>query len=125
MIEVPASWGEIFDKITILEIKSARMTEPAKLANVRHELALLMAKSAPVQARIVALKARLKVINEELWGIEDDIRDCERQQDFGPRFVALARSVYVTNDLRADIKREINVALSSGLMEEKSYQPYR
>lgn len=124
MIEVPVSWGEIFDKITILEIKSERMSEPAKLANVRRELALLMAKSDAVLESIVTLKAKLKAVNEELWGIEDDIRDCEREKDFGPRFVALARAVYVTNDRRADVKRDINIALSSGLVEEKSYKPY-
>ena len=124
MIEVPVSWGEIFDKITILEIKSERMSEPAKLANVRRELALLMAKSDAVLESIVTLKAKLKAVNEELWGIEDDIRDCEREKDFGPRFVALARAVYVTNDRRAEVKRDINIALSSGLVEEKSYKPY-
>lgn len=124
MIEVPVSWGEIFDKITILEIKSERMSEPDKLANVRRELALLMAKSDAVLESIVTLKAKLKAVNEELWGIEDDIRDCEREKDFGPRFVALARAVYVTNDRRADVKRDINIALSSGLVEEKSYKPY-
>lgn len=124
MIEVPVSWGEIFDKITILEIKSERMSDAAKLDNVRRELALLTEKSEPVLESIATLKAKLKAVNETLWVIEDDIRDCERQQDFGPRFVALARSVYVTNDRRADVKREINIALSSGLVEEKSYKPY-
>jgi hypothetical protein len=124
MIEVPVSWGELVDKITILEIKSERMDDPAKLANVTRELWLLNLKLGQAAGEILTLKLKLKEINGALWEIEDEIRDCERAKDFGPRFVELARAVYVTNDQRADVKREINLALSSELVEEKSYRPY-
>ncbi|MET3614298.1 putative nuclease with TOPRIM domain [Rhizobium aquaticum] len=124
MIEVPISWGELVDKITILEIKSERMDDPKKLANVTRELWLLNRKLSPVATQVLRLKLRLKEVNTALWDIEDEIRDCEREQNFGPRFIELARAVYVTNDQRADVKREINFALSSELVEEKSYRPY-
>ena len=124
MIEVPISWGELVDKITILEIKAERIDDPKKLANVTRELWLLNRKLSPVAQQVLRLKLRLKDVNTKLWDIEDEIRDCEREQDFGPRFVELARAVYVTNDQRADVKREINFALSSELVEEKSYRPY-
>lgn len=124
MIEVPISWGELVDKITILEIKAERIDDPKKLANVTRELWLLNRKLSPVAQQVLRLKLRLKDVNTKLWDIEDQIRDCEREQDFGPRFVELARAVYVTNDQRADVKREINFALSSELVEEKSYRPY-
>jgi hypothetical protein len=124
MIEVPISWGELVDKITILEIKAERMDDPKKLANVTRELWLLNRKLSPVATQVLRLKLRLKEVNTRLWDIEDEIRDCEREQNFGPRFIELARAVYVTNDQRADVKREINFALSSELVEEKSYRPY-
>ncbi len=124
MIEVPISWGELVDKITILEIKAERIDDPKKLANVTRELWLLNRKLSPVAAQVLRLKLRLKDVNTKLWDIEDEIRDCEREQNFGPRFIELARAVYVTNDQRADVKREINFALSSELVEEKSYRPY-
>ena len=124
MIEVPISWGELVDKITILEIKAERMDDPKKLANVTRELWLLNRKLSPVATQVLRLKLRLKEVNTRLWDIEDEIRDCERAKDFGARFVELARAVYVTNDQRADVKREINFALSSELVEEKSYRPY-
>lgn len=124
MIEVPISWGELVDKITILEIKAERIDDPKKLANVTRELWLLNRKLSPVATQVLRLKLRLKDVNTKLWDVEDQIRDCEREQDFGPRFVELARAVYVTNDQRADVKREINFALSSELVEEKSYRPY-
>ena len=124
MIEVPISWGELVDKITILEIKAERMEDPKKLANVTRELWLLNRKLSPVATQVLRLKLRLKEVNTRLWDIEDEIRDCEREQNFGPRFIELARAVYVTNDQRADVKREINFALSSELVEEKSYRPY-
>lgn len=124
MIEVPVSWGELVDKITILEIKSERMDDPVKRANVTRELWMLTLKLGEAAGEILALKLQLKAINEALWEIEDDIRDCERAKDFGPRFIELARSVYVTNDRRADVKRAINLALASELIEEKSYRPY-
>lgn len=124
MIEVPVSWGELVDKITILEIKAERMDDPAKVANVTRELWMLSNKLGSVGGDILVLKSKLRSVNEALWDIEDEIRDCERVQDFGSRFVELARAVYVTNDQRAELKREINLALSSGLIEEKSYRPY-
>jgi chaperonin cofactor prefoldin len=124
MIEAPISWGELVDKITILEIKTERINDPKKLTNVTRELWLLNQKLSEVATQVLQLKLRLKEINTRLWNIEDEIRDCERQKNFGPRFIELARAVYITNDLRADVKREINVALSSELVEEKSYRPY-
>ena len=124
MIEVPVSWGELVDKITILEIKAERIDDPKKLANVTRELWLLNRKLSPVATQVLRLKLRLKEVNATLWDIEDEIRDCERAKDFGPRFIELARAIYVTNDRRADVKREINFALSSELVEEKSYRPY-
>jgi hypothetical protein len=128
LIYVPVSYGELLDKIAILQIKSERMSDPAKLTNVRAELDALeqawMVHSAAGQD-IVALRAQLKAVNERLWVIEDDIRNCERAQDFGPEFVRLARAVYFENDERARIKRDLNLALGSQLVEEKSYQDYR
>jgi hypothetical protein len=127
MIEVPVSWGELVDKITILQIKSDRMADEHKLANVRRELQLLSEKLGEYAAlsEVRRLTGELYEVNAALWDIEDDIRDCENSGDFGERFVALARSVYITNDRRADLKREVNLALGSELMEEKSYQKYK
>jgi hypothetical protein len=128
LIEVPVSFGELIDKITILEIKAERIGDDAKLANVRNELELLLATwaNAPVSATdIAAARARLKAVNEALWDIEDRIRLKEKAQAFDADFIALARSVYVRNDERAAIKREINLKLGSQLVEEKSYQDYR
>ena len=116
--------GDLIDRITILEIKAARIADPAKLRNVRAELATLRAardaslSAAPALSR---LTEELKVVNEALWEVEDAIRACEAAGDFGPRFVELARAVYRTNDRRAALKREINLALGSRLIEEKSY----
>ncbi len=124
---VPVSWGEVIDKITILEIKAERLTDAAKRANVTKELGELVAvrdREFPGHAGLAALSAELKAINEKLWVIEDDIRDCERAKDFGPTFIALARAVYVTNDERAGAKHKINDLLGSSLVEEKSYAPY-
>ena len=125
-ILVPISPGELLDKITILEIKLARMTDEAKLANVRLELEALAAVEATLatSTALSALRKALREVNEALWEIEDDIRDCERAGDFGSRFVELARAVYHTNDRRAALKREVNVALGSALVEEKSYAAY-
>ena len=125
-ILVPVSPGELLDKITILRIKSQRMTDPAKLANVRHELALLEATwarsgGAGVDADIDALTR----VNARLWDIEDRIRDQERVQAFDQVFIDLARSVYVENDERAAIKKRINTTLGSRIVEEKSYRDYR
>ena len=107
-ILVPISPGELLDKITILEIKSERIDDPQKVANVRHELELLsnVWSDSVTEDKVIAdLHQQLKTINEELWEIEDDIRDQERQNSFGERFIELARAVYVTNDKRAQAKR--------------------
>lgn len=124
---VPTSPGELIDKITILEIKSERIADASKLENVRRELKLLVGtrdeKVSP-SARLDDLSAELKKVNEELWIIEDDIRDCERAKDFGPKFIDLARAVYFTNDKRAALKKEINLLTGSSIVEEKSYQEY-
>ena len=127
MIEVPVSWGELVDKITILQIKSDRMSDEKKLVNVRKELVLLKEKLGgnAENSDIIRLTGELYAVNTELWDIEDEIRDCENAGNFGDKFVSLARSVYITNDKRSDLKREINVALGSGLIEEKSYQAYK
>lgn len=121
------SWGELIDKYTILLIKSERIHDEAKLKNVQAELTALSPahdQAHGMSAGLGEAEGRLKAINEELWDIEDRIRDCERAKDFGPRFVELARSVYFRNDVRAAVKREINQLLGSSLVEEKSYQPY-
>ena len=126
-VTVEIAPGELIDKITILQIKSERITAPDKLANVRIELEVLEAtrsRALPSSDALTALTASLREVNETLWQIEDDIRDCEREGDFGPRFVDLARSVYKTNDRRAELKREINILLGSRLVEEKSYAAY-
>ena len=127
VITVPVSFGEVLDKITILEIKAERIADPAKLKNVRLELDELSRtwdEAVPDQAAIAELRQQLKAVNESLWVIEDDIRDQEAAQDFGPRFIELARAVYVTNDQRAKLKKDINLALGSRFVEEKSYQDY-
>ena len=127
-ILVPVSFGELLDKIAILQIKSERMGDPAKLANVRNELSALektwMAHPA-AGTDIVRLRADLKAVDERLWEIEDDIRVKEKAQAFDQEFIKLARSVYFENDERARIKREINTALGSAYVEEKSYEDYR
>lgn len=119
--------GELIDKITILRIKSERIRDEAKLKNVRTELDILTAtqkEHVPASDEMVRLEAALKTVNEALWEIEDDIRDCERQGDFGEEFIRLARAVYVTNDKRAALKKEINLLLGSTIVEEKSYAEY-
>ncbi len=123
-ILVPVSFGELLDKIAILQIKSERMTDEAKLANVRHELAALERTwmAHPASGREVAqLRAQLKAVNERLWEIEDDIRDADASGVFDQGFIELARAVYLNNDERARIKRELNLALGSAFVEEKSY----
>jgi hypothetical protein len=127
VIKVPVSFGEVLDKITILEIKSERIKDDAKLKNVKLELNELNATwtdAVSDQSAIAQLRQQLKAVNEELWVIEDDIRDQEADQNFGARFIELARAVYVTNDKRASLKKDINLALGSHFVEEKSYQDY-
>jgi hypothetical protein len=126
-ILVPVSFGELLDKLSILQIKSERMSDPAKLANVRNELAALETTWAahPAAAQdVAALRAELKAVNERLWVIEDDIRLKEKAQAFDAEFVKLARSVYFENDIRARVKKDLNLALGSAYVEEKSYQDY-
>jgi hypothetical protein len=127
-IKVPVSPGELLDKITILRIKSQRMSDAAKVANVRLELRMLEETwnaSAYARIDIAADIAALLAVNERLWAIEDDIRDKERAQAFDAEFIRLARAVYVENDERAAIKRRINTTLGSSIIEEKSYREYK
>ncbi len=126
-IQIPVSPGELLDKLSILDIKLECIGDEDKLANVRleHELLSRVWADAGLEtAGIVALRGQLRAINQRLWRIEDKIRDCERRQDFGDHFVSLARSVYVQNDERAEIKKKINLALGSEIVEEKSYAEY-
>ena len=126
-IKVPVSPGEVLDKITILEIKSERMEDPGKVANVRIELKLLQdtwAANITDDDTVRDLHAQLKEINEALWEIEDDIRDKERVREFDERFIELARAVYFTNDKRSEVKKKLNLHLGSQIVEEKSYQDY-
>lgn len=125
MIEVGA--GELIDKITILKIKAERMTDAAKLKNVKHELDVLSSARAEhlVQsADLDRLEDALRQVNEDLWVIEDDIRACEAARDFGSKFIELARSVYIQNDKRAAIKKSINELCGSSIVEEKSYTEF-
>jgi len=124
-IRVPISPGELLDKLTILRIKAARIADPAKLANVRRELAVLelaWREAAPRSSpRLGEEESALARVNTALWEVEDALRECEAAQRFGAEFVALARSVYQHNDERAAIKRRVNEKLGSALIEEKSY----
>ena len=126
---IPASVGELIDKITILEIKRERITDAAKQQNIQRELLALMAVVEQQQlgypsGSLANLGRELSAVNQQLWTIEDDIRSCERQGDFGARFIELARAVYHRNDERAAIKRQINELCGSELVEEKSYAAY-
>ena len=127
-IKVPISPGELLDKITILRIKAQRMSDPAKLSNVRLELRTLeetWGASTYAKIDIGADIDALGLVNERLWVIEDDIRDKERAQAFDAEFIRLARAVYIENDERAAIKRRINAKLGSAIVEEKSYRNYQ
>lgn len=125
LVNTPISVGELVDKVTILEIKTRTISDPAKLANVRRELELLSQCLRNLDLlELDGLQAELLAVNQELWRIEDEIRLCERDRDFGDRFVALARAVYTTNDRRFAIKSRINALAGSEIVEEKSYEPY-
>jgi len=127
-ILVPISPGELLDKITILRIKSARMTDPVKVRNVRLELELLektWRESGAAIPEVANDQAALQRVNDALWDIEDKIRDKEFARAFDAEFIELARAVYVTNDERAAVKKRINVALGSRIVEEKSYKLYK
>jgi len=123
-IRIDVSPGELLDKITILEIKSERIADPDKLAHVHRELETLSnsrTEAIPESAEIAALYAELKSINETLWDIEDRIREREKASDFGPAFIELARSVYITNDKRAAVKNKVDRLMQSDIGEVKSY----
>jgi hypothetical protein len=126
-VSAPISVGELIDKLTILEIKLAEITDREKLDNVRREHETLLAVAPEgllASAEVSALRDKLKTVNAELWLIEDEIRVKERARDFGETFIALARAVYLTNDRRAALKREINRLSQSEFVEEKSYAAY-
>ena len=126
-LHIPVSPGELLDKITILRIKSQRMHDAAKVAHVRLELELLQhswASLGSATAQVANDERALQAVNEQLWDIEDRIRDKEAARSFDQEFIALARAVYQRNDERAAIKKRINLALGSRIVEEKSYQPY-
>ena len=124
---IPVSWGELIDKITILEIKSERLTSKSALENVQRELSTLAALASEAQSlepKLALLRAELKRVNETLWQIEDDIRAKEAQRTFDQDFIALARAVYHNNDRRGVLKQQINALLKSDIVEEKQYSPY-
>ncbi|MBE0583473.1 MAG: hypothetical protein IH612_06865 [Desulfofustis sp.] len=126
-VTIPVSWGELLDKITILRIKKERIVDSGKRDNVLRELSVL---EAAWQGRkdsvgeLDELAELLRSVNQALWDIEDEIRDCERRGDFGDRFIELARQVYLTNDRRADLKYRVNRLLGSDIVEEKAYHAY-
>lgn len=127
LVSTPMSVGELLDKITILEIKSVKISDSEKLKNINYELDLLnqtWLETGLETAETGALKQKLKAVNLRLWQIEDDIRIYEKNKNFGDEFVQLARSVYYQNDDRAAIKKQINLATGSDLVEEKSYESY-
>ena len=128
-LHVEISAGELLDKLTILDIKTERITDPDKLVNVRKERAMLRdiwRTAVPETVPAIAEHTqRLKAINEQLWDIEDAIRAKEAASEFDDAFIQLARAVYITNDERAAVKKAVNLALGSNLIEEKSYQPYQ
>lgn len=122
------SVGEFVDKLTILRIKSERIRDPDQLANINHELEVLnriWQQSAYAGVDIARETRALSEVNEQLWEIEDAIRELESRSDFGRRFIELARAVYITNDRRAELKKQINRLTGSAIMEEKSYHDYR
>ncbi|MFT4742531.1 MAG: hypothetical protein ACI91Z_000504 [Yoonia sp.] len=126
-ILVPTAPGELIDKLTILRLKSEKITDAAKLVNVRHEMDVLTQTATaaiPMSPALQALWGELYEINADLWVIEDDIRAFEAKSDFGPGFIGLARAVYVTNDERARVKKSINLLLGSQIVEEKSYTEF-
>jgi len=125
--QVPVSWGELLDKITILEIKAERLSSDTARANVQRELAALRGSGDQAESlhpEIAALKLQLKQVNETLWQIEDDIREKEAQKSFDAGFIALARAVYQNNDERGRLKQRINALLKSDIAEEKQYSRY-
>lgn len=123
-MKIEVSNGEIIDKLTIIEIKLERIRDEAKLTNLKKEYEVLRNASSSIMGKDNPLYQALYRINCDLWDIEDRIRELEKKKDFGETFIATARSVYFSNDKRSDIKRQINLNTSSGLIEEKSYEKY-
>ncbi|NLJ44658.1 MAG: hypothetical protein GX431_13435 [Bacteroidales bacterium] len=123
-MKIEVSNGEIIDKLTIVQIKLERITDDAKLANLRREYDMLKEVAASIISQDDPLYTALYEVNCSLWDIEDRIRDLERKKDFGQEFISTAREVYFNNDKRSEIKREINLKTASGLIEEKSYEKY-
>jgi len=123
-MKIEVSNGEIIDKLTIIQIKLERIKDKAKLENLKKEYEELVSVTSSILSTSDPLYRSLYEVNCELWDIEDRIRDLERKKDFGEDFIAVARSVYYKNDRRAELKREINIKTSSGLIEEKSYEKY-
>jgi hypothetical protein len=125
-MKIEVSNGEIADKFSILIIKKSKIKDDVKLNNIEKEIDSII----PIFLKVVKKKEvhdkylDLEVVNKELWDIEDDIRECEKQKDFGDKFIQLARSVYIKNDRRAEIKKEINLLTNSDIVEEKSYESY-
>jgi predicted nuclease with TOPRIM domain len=131
-IYTPISPGELFDKLTIPEIKSAFIDTPFKLAHVRYEYTKLLEQFQTIldprvkgSSEVLRLRDALKDVNTDLWNVEDAIRECEHEKNFGEQFIALARSVYRLNERRSEIKREINILFGSRIIEEKSYKEYQ
>lgn len=123
-MKIEVSNGEIIDKLTIIEIKLARITDTGKTGNLKKEFDILDEAASTIIKRSDPLYRELYSVNAELWDIEDRIRDLERRKNFGPDFIETARLVYIKNDLRSGIKRKINLSTGSGLIEEKSYDRY-
>jgi hypothetical protein len=123
-MKIEVSNGEIIDRVTIIQIKMERIKDKAKLENLRNEYDELIRVTSSIMSKSDPLFDALYKVNCDLWDIEDHIRDLERKKDFGNDFITTARSVYLMNDKRAELKREINIRTSSGLIEEKSYEEY-
>ncbi len=123
-MNIEVSNGEIIDKLTIIQIKLERIKDKNKLKNLQKEYDVLQTAAASILSQSDPLYVSLYQVNYDLWNIEDRIRDFERRKDFGSEFIETARSVYIKNDKRSELKREINIRTSSGLIEEKSYEKY-
>lgn len=125
IVETPVSVGELVDKITILRIKSRRIKDQEKLININYELNQLISVFSKLDIPDILFEfVELEDINRELWDIEDDIREKERSKQFDDEFIELARAVYITNDKRSEVKKQINIKVGSDLIEEKSYEQY-
>lgn len=124
LLNIPVSAGELLDRLSILRLKTERISDPVKLVNVQREhdeLDGVSARELTMTDAAQELYSELRDVNAKLWDIEDDIRQCEAKKDFGEEFIRLARAVYITNDRRAELKREISVQLGSLIVDEKSY----